>query len=1097
MFNCKIFAALLLVSTALLAQTSSGTVNGIVKDGSGAGVTGATVTIQDLDRKLSREVQTNDSGIYRFDAVAPGTYRLEVKKGGFQTYAATGFAVSAAQLVTLDAKLEVGQQASVIEVTADSIALQVEQPVRGATISTAQSTQLPIAGRNPVLLALTLPGVSSNRGGFGTGTFSVNGGRGRSNNFMLDGTENNDISVNGQAFQVTNPDAVQEVSLQTSNFDSEFGRAGGGVVNMIVKSGTDLFHGTAGYLLESTSLNAITNTQSLSTYVIQNQKPIPGTDQWFSGTFGGPIRKGKTFFFGAYQERRTVSQSTVNLTSLSQRGRDTIRTAVPKGVNPVLDTFLDATAGSAAVSQLSSIALGGGRPDAEVGTFIRTVPSKVRNMQPLVKIDHRFSDKDTLMGRFAFDQTVDPLGGGTNFNGLDTSSKSRYQNFAITETHIFTPTLTNEFRLPYNRITLEFPNDAANPLGQTLPSISVQGLTALGVATNIPQGRVANNYGLQDTMTKIAGRHTIRFGVDLLVQRSRQIAPSLIRGSVSYLAGGGFTGLGNFIDSFAGNQATAARDFGSATYHPDLFRHAYFVQDRWRVSESFTLSLGLRYESFGLPINSLRTPAYAGIFNLNPTTFEGPYSAPNQVNPDRNNFSPNIGIAYSPSATSGILGKLLGDKKTSIRGGFMLGYESFFNNIASNAVASTPNLIATSIPSVISTAEPRGPANWYSFIPTVSRPPNALDNQTLVLKNLVNPYYERFNLSIQRQLKGGMFLDIGYVGSRGVRLFINEDLNPLVPANLRIFPSGFTAASFPASRLQQRYDPLQGSRTIRTNGGGSSYHSLQTEVKRSFRNGLAFSGAYTWAKFLDNASEVFAWGGGLTGSSLPQTPSIFGGQPSERARSAFDRDHRAVFTYIYTLPFGKSQRGLVSHLIGGWQVSGVTTLEAGVPYTVLNGLDADGYGGTGNDRPDYNPNGRPGVRAQITAAGTYINPDAANAPILASEAMYIQRATCTAPNGCRPGNLGRNTLRSPGQANFNVNFQKDTRITERVHLQFRTEMFNIFNHPQYGSSNASAFAPGVGSLSSNLQSTLGTRFLNPVYGDGGSRVVRFQLKILF
>ena len=1094
----NLFVAFLFAISAM-AQTSRGTLTGLVRDASGAGIPGAKVTLRDTQRNTERTTTSTDAGVYRFDAVDPSSYRIEVKKEGFQSFVTSGIEIAAAQVVTVDAKLEIGQQAQSVEVVSDAAQVQVEQPVRGASITSVQSSQLPVASRNPALLALTLPGVSSNRGGTGVGTFSVNGGRGRSNNFMLDGTENNDISVNGQAFQVTNTDAVQEVSAQTSNFDAEFGRAGGAVVNTIIKSGTDEFHGTLGYLIESTRLNAITNTQALSSYVIANQKPIPGTDQWFNGTFGGPIRRGKTFFFGAYQERRQVSQGTVNLVTLSQRGRDTLRNLFPQGANANVDTYLKATEGSPAATQLSNIALGAGRPDVEVGTFIRTVPSAVRSFQPIVKIDHRFSDKDAIMGRFAFDQTVDPLGGSTNFNGLDTSSKSRYQNVALTWTRVLSPTMTNEFRLPYNRITLDFPNDAKNPLGATLPNITINGLTAVGVATNIPQGRIANNYGLQDTFTVIRGRHTMRMGIDLLLQRSRQAAPYLVRGAITFQAGGGFTGLANFVDGFGGSAATAQRDFGNAVYYPNLFRNAYFFQDRWRVSEALTVSLGLRYEYFGLPMNSLRTPAFSGLFNINPTTFEGPYSQPNQVDPDRNNFSPNIGIAYSPSMDKGLGGLIFGQRKSSFRLGYMIGYESFFNNIASNAVASTPNLIATSVPSTTNTDNPRGNPNWYSAIPLAARAPTPLDSQTLMVKNLRNPYYQRFNATFQRQLPKGLLLDVGYVGSRGVKLFLQEDINPLVPLNVRVFPSGTTASTFPTSRLQQRYDPLQGARSIRTNGGSSTYHSLQTEVKRSFRNGLSFSGSYTRSKLIDNASDVFAWGGGLTIPQIAQTPSIFGGQAAERSLSAFDRPNRGVLTWIYALPFQKNQRGLLGHVAGGWQVSGVATFEAGVPYTVLNGLDGDGYSAATSDRPDYNPSGQKGVRAVLstTSPTGYVNPENNNAPIDPAQAMYIQRPTCTTAAGCRPGNLGRNTLRSPGINNFNANFQKDTRITERFHVQFRGEFFNLFNHPQYGNSNASAFAPAVGTLGSNLQSTLAGRFLNATFQDGGSRVVRLQMKFLF
>lgn len=1100
-----VLVALLALCSSLLAQSSKGTITGLVSDTSGAAVPGTTVVLNDNQRNLSRSATSNDSGIYRFDAVDPGVYSVEFKKQGFQTYTVRALDVAASQVAGVDARLEVGQQATVVEVSAEALALQTEQPVRGATVSGAISAEIPMATRNPALMALNLPGVSSNRGGFGTQTFSVNGGRGRSNNFMLDGTENNDISINGQAFQVTNPDAVQEVSVQTSNFDAEYGRAGGGVVNTIIRSGTNTIHGSAGYLIESTRFNANTNTQALTAYVRTNNKPIPGTDQWFSGTVGGPIRKDKLFYFAAFQERRQVSQSTVNLLSLSAAGRSTLRSVFPAGRSTNVDTYLAATAGADANSQFFNLPLGDGRPDVQGGTFVRTVANKIRNFQPLGKVDYILSERDRIMGRFAFDQTVNPIGGSTNFVGLDTASQSRYQNAAMTWSRTLNSRMTNEFRLPYNRITLDFPMNPDNPAGLTLPAIIFQGnpLTTVGVATNIPQGRIANNYGLQDTFTILAGRHTFRFGLDLLQQRARQAAPALLRGSASFFTGGGFGPLGNFVDNFSGDNGVTARDFGSQIFYPDLFRQAYFVQDRLRVSASLTLTLGLRYESFGRAMNSLVKPAFSGLFNVDPVAFTGPYSQPNQVKADLNNFSPNLGIAYSPSARDGILGKLLGDRKTSIRLGYMIGYESFFNNIASNALASTPNLISTSNPGNVNAANPRGVGNWLSQIPTQARLPNPLDSQTLMLENLVNPYYQRYNFSIQRQLPSSVFLDLSYVGSRGVRLFMNEDSNPLVPLNRRVFPQGFSATSFPASRLQQRFDPLQGARTTRTNGGSSTYHSMQIEAKRRWGGGI-LTGAYTWSKFLDNASDIFAFGAGLNIPSTSMVPIVFGGDRLERGLSALDRSHRAVFSYLYELPFQKAQKGLLGKVAGGWQISGVTTFEVGVPFTVSNGLDADGLAGAGTDRPNFNPSGPAGVRAVVntTSSTGYVNPDVLGAngrpvEISPSAARYIQLPTCTSPAGCAPGNLGRNTERSPGIKNFNVNFAKNVQITERLKVQFRSEMFNLFNTPQFGSQNSSAFAPPTGTLQANVGTAPLGRFLNATFQDGGSRVVRFGLRLLF
>ena len=243
---------------------------------------------------------------------------------------------------------------------------------------------------------------------------------------------------------------------------------------------------------------------------------------------------------------------------------------------------------------------------------------------------------------------------------------------------------TNEFRLGYNRIYYFFPFDATSPLASQIPTTTINsigsGSITLGVPSNLPQGRIANNYELQDTVSRVWGKHSVRVGTSLLDQRAKQAAPFNIRGTLSYQASTGETGLANFIDDYGGSSGTAAHDFGSPSYYPKLFRQAYFAEDRWRASEGLTISLGLRYEYFGEPINSLRTPAYTGLFNINPMNFTGPYSQPDSVKPDKNNFGPSVGIAFAP-----------GNKKTVLRAGFSMGYDSFFNNIASNAVASAPN----------------------------------------------------------------------------------------------------------------------------------------------------------------------------------------------------------------------------------------------------------------------------------------------------------------------------------------------------------------------------------------------------------------------
>ncbi len=1133
--------ALLSFAVAVQAQTSRGAVAGNVLDANGAVISGATITLLNSTKGIERTTTTNGEGLYRFDAVDLGTYSVKVSAPGFGEIVTTNVEVRANQTSEVGANLSPASQQVTVDVSADAgTLLQTEAPVRGGNIEQQKITELPFAGRNPVSLALTLPGVSSNRFGFGVGTFSVNGSRGRSNNFLIDGTENNDISIAGQAFQITNPDAVQEVSVQTSNFDAEFGRAGGAVINTITKSGGNEFHGSLSYLLDSTHDDAITNVQAQDPEVTKRGHPLPGTEQWFSGTVGGPVilpgykGRNRTFFFAAYQEQRQVSSFQFSRVVPTLTGVSQLRALFPAGTNANLDTYLGVIGGVRGTSQPFNIALGKDaagvdRGNAEFGLGFFTLPRAFLDRQIQIRIDHKISDNDQLSGRYLYDNQFDPLA-TANFPGFETTQKNRYQNALISETHIFSSNLTNEMRIAYNRIKLGFPADPSNPLGTTLPRFDVSQFTNFGIQTNLPQGRVANNYVVQDTMTYLHGNHSFRFGLDILDQRSRQLAPIVERGLLTYRSGGGFTALANFLDNFGGSGGGAQHDFGSPKYYPFLVRQAYFFQDRWKANQDLTLTIGLRYENFGQPINTLHTAAFTGLFNVDPVTRLGPYALPNKVNSDNNNFSPTVGLAYSPSYTEGFLGRLIGEKRTVLRMGYQIGYDSFFNNIASNAATSSPNVVATAINSVVSTTAPRGLANMTSAFPTVARPLSPLDAQTLVVKNLVNPYYQKWSIGIQRALPWNLVLDASYVGTKGTKLFINEDLNPSVPVALRsATPAGYpnctpnanvttaqATAQFPAGvlcPLSGRVDNLQGGRLIRTNGGSSIYHSGQLLIQRRFAQGLALSGSYTYSKLIDNASEVFA----VAEVAQPQQasfPSIFGGQPLERAVSLFDRPHRASFTYVYELPFFKQQQGAVGRLLGGWELSGVTTFESGVPMTVTNGQDADSIGGN-LDRPDYNPLGAVGVRAVpaltaasaanpalaaanacgLTTVGTlfYTNPDAGGACINPSDARYIGILAGTG----RRGNLGRNTLRSRGTNNWNLNILKRVRITEGTRLEFRTEFYNVFNHPQYGTGSVSPFSGAPLGIASNVITSTAGRFLRPEFDEGGGRVIRYQLKFSF
>jgi hypothetical protein len=1092
------------LSIATFAQTSRGAVSGTVTDPTGAVISGANVTLTNTATTVSRSTVTNNEGIYRFDAVDLGDYTVKFTATGFGEVVKSNVIVSANQIAAIDAQLQLGSQTLSVDVATESgLLLQTEAPVRGGNIDSKRITELPVATRNPAMLALTLPGVSTNRFGFGVGTFSVNGGRGRSNNFLIDGTENNDISIAGQGFQIKNPDAVQEVSVQTSNYDAEFGRAGGAVVNVITKPGGNQYHGTASWQYDTTRDDAITNTQSLSADIRKRGYPPYGTEHIFAGTLGGPVKlpfydgKDRTFFFASYQNQRQASNTVATPLTPTTAGRATLRSFSAEGVNPRVDTLLNLTSGAVGAANPTLIDSGPGRLPVEFGQAVTSFAQSFVEPQIQVRIDHKVSETSQLSARYLFADQSAPVGGAAlGLPGFTTSQANRFQNFLISETHVFSPSVTNEVRLSYNRIALAFPLDPPNALALTLPNITIAGVTDngagynIGIQTNLPQGRVANNYVIQDTITYLRGSHTFRGGFDLLKQRSRQFAPINERGSLVYNAGGLQTGLANYIDDISGSGGSANRDFGSPAYYPELFRQAYFFQDRLRLNQALTLTLGVRYENFGNPVNSVRTAAFTGLFNVDPVTLQGPYTQPSKAANDNNNFAPTIGAAFSPSFQSGFLGAIFGDRKSVIRSGYQIGYDSFFNNIASNAATSSPNVVSTRNVAPTTTGANRGRPNLSGLLPTTARALTPLDTQTLVDPHLVNPYYQRWSLGVQRQLPGSLLIDISYIGSKGTKLYANEERNPQVPANLQITPPGFTGPT------QGRFDNIQGSRVIRSNSGSSSYHAGQALVQKRIAKDLTLTGSYTYSKLIDNGSEIFA-STGLSNSSLPIIPLIFGGERNERAVSLFDRTHRAVFTYVYDLPFMREQHGVLGHIGGGWQLSGITTFESGTPFTVVNGVDSNGFVGN-NDRPDFNPNGQKGVRAiPATAANPsptgFINPDANNAPIDPSTARYIG---LPAGSG-RTGTLGRNTERTKGINNFDFTVQKEVRVREGLGLHFRTEFFNMFNHTQYGAGSISPFSPLGSGPSANVFTSPAGQFLQPQFGDGGGRVIRYMLKLTF
>jgi outer membrane receptor protein involved in Fe transport len=1096
------------------AQTSRGTVTGIVKDPAGAVVAGANVELVSKATNLKRATTTNDDGLYRFDAVDLGDYDLTIRSPGFKTLTNTGVQVQANRITTIDAQLEVGAAEVVVDVTAGpGEILQKDEAVRGGNFSTVQVRELPSANLNPYDLGRLLPGVTTATGSgasFGNASqFSVNGQRPRGNSYLIDGTENNDISVTGPANQINNEDAVQEVSVQTGLFSAEFGRAGGGVFNIITKSGTNEYHGTAKWLILSQVFDALTNTQKALSNLTRdgangtNKLPVY-TENIFGGTIGGPLtlprlgeggpavlrgRDKNLFFFGIQWDRfRTTANTTPRVPT--EASVQALRALFPPGTNPRLDLYLRAIGNVRGIpaNDPRTVALGIGPNGAGASVFRAPItmalanvsfPRRSNDRQWVVRTDHNINDRHKLSIRYTDDDNIFTPNTIAVTPEFTTDFAGVSRNLLFTHTWIMSSSLTNELRVsPYGLIDFQFlfPPDVTDE-SRTLQNFSFQGTlpSTIGNATNLPQFRTAKNYLFQDTMTKVWNSHTFRFGAEFLKQTARQRPPFNERGSFALRNGGTFidpttgrsttySAFANFLDNFSGSSGTANINFGTPFYTPNLFRQSYFVQDTWKTTSNLTLTLGLRYENFGQPANAaFRFPAFAG---FDPAKF----LLPNKVKPDNNNFGPIVGFSYSPQAKGGPLGALFGEGRSVIRGGYQVSYDTFFNNLLSNIAADSPNSTSTT---TTGSSAGRGTANFFpNALPSTARTPTALDQQTSVFNpNIRNPYTQRWSLGLQRELPLRLIMDLSYVGSAGRKLFVTEVLNPI--AN----PS--TGA---------RLFPALGIRRYRTSGANSDYHSMQLRVDKRFSRDSLVTTSYTWSKYIDQISEVFATDSSNT--SLASVPAFLGGLKLDRGPSDYHRKHRLVVSYVWDVPLFRERTDFAGKVLGGWQINGITTFQSGAPFTIVNGLDRNGDGDAGGDRPDVgNPNAPHNTRAQIstTCSTGLINPDT-GACVTRNDVYVVQVAANTGTSLIAPGpaTLGRNTERSGRVQNFDMSLFKIFRIRENLKLEYRVEAFNVFNHPQI-----------TGVPNRDVTGSAAGTFYNFNLLSGGNRSARMGLKILF
>jgi hypothetical protein len=1039
--------ALMLHPGSSYAQLTRGAITGTVRDESGAIIPGAEVRVTNPNTNQSRDTTTNDEGFYRIAALEPGTYVVVVSRTGFGTIENRQVTVQSANETTFDVDLKAGGVTETVDVTAQSeaITLNKTNPTIGLTVTSKQAEELPLgAARNVNNLALLSPNVYTAPGSSG---ISANGQRARNNNFTIDGSDNNDISVTLPTTPVV-PEAVAEFQIQTNPYNVEFGRNSGAQINIITKSGTNEFHGDLFEYYRGSRLNALDNIEK------QNGLTRPARFNRNQAGFdiGGPLHlprfgeggpsiysgKDRTFFFYLFQTDRTRSGASPGTAA---------RIPTPAGFAALQNVPLrngQSAASRQAVLNSISFLTGIYAQNVPFRNLTNTTVNGVAIQTGLVnvpffpntdidnhtlRIDHRLTNKDNLTGRYISNQPVN-IGQISNlqFGNLFAGDQAILdQNLALSETHIFSSNVLNEFRFSYIRRNLAFPEN-----DPTTPSTTISGNFSIGGASNFPQGRIQNSFQFSNTLSSLMGRHSLKFGTDIRRIQLYNEAAFDSKGTFT------FNNLQDFLNNTAFSFAQALQ---AATFDARQTQQFYFAQDDFRVNQSLTLNLGLRYEYASVPF---------GFFGATDAQSLAT-GVPGPTRPDRNNFAPAFGFAYSPHPEEGSFArKLFGDGTSVIRGGYRINYDMLFFNILTVTASNYPRVVVGQISNATDVYPNLAPVSGAAVF-------NPLATYANTPEDARTPYSQLYSLSMQREIANDYVVEFGYTGSRSLNQINQLQGNPafLTPqdiANVIRFGNvaGNTAANAPAnervlSTQLRRANPNVGQRVLIATTAQATYNAGFVSLNKRFSRGLQFGLSYTRGKLMSNNDESL--GVGAITNFSPQVPQDYLNVAPEKSLSAFDRKHRFVghFDYEVPLPPGEMfQRGVLKQIFGGLLFSGIVTRQSGQPFTILTGVDSNGNG-AGGDRPNVNPDAPiipdpvTGNLRTFTAPGRFIVPRGANGLPLA--------------NSLGNGNLGRNTLRGPGFYNTDLSVQKKFYIgrgEDPDQLILRADFLNAFNQDNYG-----------------------------------------------
>ena len=1057
-------------SLQLAAQQITGSLRGTVTDPSGAVVQNAIVTATQAETGLGRSTTSRRDGTYLLPELPVGHYRLAVAARGFSKYVQEGISLNVNETATVPVRLVVGTEKQEINVQADAQLIQGTVTSLGKAVLSRELVSLPLNGRNFSQLGVLQPGVTPITPGLAEagGTlregqaYAVNGQRPESNNFLIDGA-NNFSSVDGGFILKPPIDAIAEFRILTNGANAEFGHSAGSTTNIVTRSGSNSFHGAAWEFLRNDAMDA-------RNYFAQQVEPLKQNQ--FGGTLGGPIRKDKTFFFGYYEGFRNRQGETQSATvpSLLERQGNFSKTIDPSTgkVDPLINEFTGQSFPGNQLPFINPIAQNllpfFPLPNLGTNVFIATQSLHADNDQFGVRVDHYISPADTLNFRYMFSNssTLDPLStAGADVPGFPVGEDQRAQNFVAQETHSFSPAMigVGRFSLLRNKFLLNehinhtSPSDLGFQYQPTLasaagpPFIQVNGYASIGDPITGPRQTYQNSFDWSGSLTWIRGQHELKFGGGF---QHNQI--NVLQG----IASNGFFVFAPFPVS----NAFASFLFGQPVFFlqggGDLSRglrgnssNAY-VQDTYKVTPRLTLNVGVRYE---LPSpyteihnrQNLFVPgAQSRVFPSAPAglLYPGDPGVPGGLIPtDKRAFAPRLGVAWDPTGSAHWL----------VSAAYGIFYEPYYTGVGGplQDPISAPPYLQTPQVNLPDFSSPFKGGNPFTL--SFSQP------MTLLVLNprLPLPYAQDWNLNVQRSFGSDWLFQVGYVGTTGVKLprFIEGNPAVFIPGqsnennvNQRRLYSGCTLAN-PNNCVYGSVGEIAGV-------ANSSYNALESSLRKRFSHGLSFLASYTYSKSIDDVSSF-----NITGSAaspvagendLPQNPFNLA---AERGRSMFDARHRFVLSYEWSLPWWKQPRAWYQHVLGNWQVNGITTFMSGTPFTVFDSQDVSLQGtapeitGFSSNRPNLvgDPNAGPHTVQE------WFNVNAFQRLDLQTQAGQF-------------GSAGRNIVQGPGLEDWDFSALKNIPLAETKQLQFRAEFFNLFNHSNFRLPDSDISSPTFGQI---------------------------------